>query len=397
MKLNFKYRRRLLLISSYSLNTLIVPVISFFISFLVVKLKNVELWGELVYYIIIINLASHILGWGQNEYLLRDFSLNPSKIAKIWQNSLINRLPLFIIIFLLISFLNFSLERKLIICLWLITLFFYKFYEPLVLYKKNFSFVLKLETFIFIIFVTLLFLLRERLDLTFLLLIFASTSLIKTAAASYYFHRDVYVGFSGRLDPTYLKVSFPFFIPSFIGLIQTRTDLYCVAYFLSNKEVGKYQILINLLFYLQSVASLIIKPFLKNIYRLPDRTLYKLAFSLFRGGVIIAVPAMVLIYFILFFYYRFEFSINFYILGYFFVIPFYLYLVKIYHLFKHDKQNSVVVIAIIATGLNLILNLILIQKLGIQGALLASTITQWMILILYFRIKKFHVISPNKP
>ena len=141
MKLNFKYRRRLLLISSYSLNTLIVPVISFIISFLVVKLKNVELWGELVYYIIIINLASHILGWGQNEYLLRDFSLNPSKIAKIWQNSLINRLPLFIIVFILISFLNFSLERKLIICLWLISLFFYKSYEPLVLYKKNFSFI----------------------------------------------------------------------------------------------------------------------------------------------------------------------------------------------------------------------------------------------------------------
>jgi O-antigen/teichoic acid export membrane protein len=380
---------------------MILPLSNFIISFLVIRLKGIELWGEFVYFMIIVSLTDFILSWGQREYLLREFSRNPSGISGDWQKSVINRLPLVILALSFIYFLNFSIENKIIICIWLLSLFLYKSYDILVLYKKQFSFIIKIEIFSLILFVVLLFLSEEFLDLTILLLIYTIISLLKTGIVIYYYYRDIFPWVYIKFEPVFLKISLPFFLPAFFGFIQSKTDLYCLAYFLSEKEVGEYQILITFLFYLQIFASLLITPFIKNIYRLPDSSLQKLMTSLFRTGMIISIPAIFLIRYILSTYYHFEFSLDIYIISYFYVIPFYLYLVKLYQYFKHNKQKTVVYITILATAINLVLNIVLINKLGIKGALLASTISQWMILGLLFMINKFpahkKVVRTNLP
>jgi O-antigen/teichoic acid export membrane protein len=401
IKLRTKFRKRLSLVGSYSFQTMIIPLSNFIISFLVIRLKGIELWGEFVYFMIIISLTDFILAWGQREYLLREFSRNPSGISRDWQRSVINRLPLVIISLLFFFLLDFSTENKIIICFWLLSLFLYKSYDILVLYKKQFSFIIRLEIFSLILFIVLLFLSAEFLDLTVLLLIYTVTSLIKTSIVIYYYYREMFPWLYKKIDPAFLKISLPFFLPAFLGFIQSKTDLYCVAYFLSKKDVGEYQILITFLFYLQIFASLLITPFIKNIYRLPDVSLQKLMTMLFRTGVIISIPAIFLIRFVLSTYYQFEFSLDIYIIGYFYVIPFYLYLVKLYQFFKHNKQNTVVYITILVTCINLVLNIVLINKLGTKGALLASTISQWIMLGLLFMINKIpvqkKVVSMNLP
>jgi len=386
MKLSTKYRRRISLVSSYSFKTMILPMGNFIISLLVIRFKGIELWGEFVYFMIVITLTDFILAWGQREYLLREFSRNPSGFSVDWQKSVMNRLPLVIISLSIFLLLDFSLENKIFISFWLLSLFLYKSYDILVLYKKQFLFIIKLEIISLILFVALFFIYVESLDLTVLLLLYTVISLIKAATAIYYFHQDVLPWSYVKFDKTFLKTSLPFFLPAFLGFIQSKTDLYCVAYFLSKKEVGEYQILITFLFYLQIFASLLITPFLKNIYRLPDVSLKKIMTSLFRIGVIISIPAIFTIRFVLSNYYQLEYSLDIYIIGYFYVIPFYLNLVKLYQYFKHNKQNIVVYVTILVTGINLVLNIVFINKLGIKGALLASTISQWIMLILLFTI-----------
>jgi O-antigen/teichoic acid export membrane protein len=396
MKLSTKFRRRISLVGSYSFQTMILPLGNFIISFLVIRFKGVELWGEFVYFMIIIALTDFILAWGQREYLLREFSRNPSGISVDWQKSVLSRLPLVILSLSLFVLLDFSIENKIIICVWLLSLFLYKSYDILVLYKKQFLFIIKLEIVSLILFVALLLIYVEILDLTLLLLLYSFTSLIKTGIVIYYYHKDVFPWSYIKFDPAFLKTSLPFFLPAFLGFIQSKTDLYCVAYFLSKKEVGEYQILITFLFYLQIFASLLITPFIKNIYRLPDRSLHKLMIKLFLTGVIISIPAIFLTRFILLNYYEIGFSLDIYIIGYFYVIPFYFYLVKLYQFFKHNKQNTVVYITILVTGINLVLNIVLINKLGIKGALLSSTISQWLMLGLLFIITIFPT-SKNGP
>jgi O-antigen/teichoic acid export membrane protein len=380
---------------------MILPFSNFIISFLVIRLKGIELWGEFVYFMIIISLVDFILAWGQREYLLREFSRNPSGISADWQKSVINRLPLVILFLSLLFLLNLSLENKIIISFWLVSLFLYKSYDILVLYKKQFSFIIKLEMISLGVSVTLLFLGVNYLDLTVLLLIYTVVSLFKTSIVFFYYYREIFPRVTIKFEWAYLKICLPFFLPAFLGFIQSKTDLYCVAYFLSKKDVGEYQILITFFIYLQIFASFLITPFIKNIYRLPDASLKKLMISLFRAGMVISVPAIFLIWFVISTYYRFNFDTDIYIIGYFYVIPFYLYLVKLYDYFKHNKQNTVVYITILTTVVNLVLNIFFINRLGITGALLASTISQWIMLGLLFLVYKIptqkKVIRMNLP
>ncbi|MEZ4768402.1 MAG: hypothetical protein R2844_08245 [Caldilineales bacterium] len=41
---------------------------------------------------IYVQLAAHIVGWGNKEYLLRAFSFSPAHISREWQTSLATRL-----------------------------------------------------------------------------------------------------------------------------------------------------------------------------------------------------------------------------------------------------------------------------------------------------------------
>ena len=138
MNFNIKYIKRLTMVSSYSIQTMILPLGNFIISFIVIRFKGVELWGEFVYFMIIITLTDFVLAWGQRDYLLREFSRNPAGISHEWQKSLINRLPLVFVSLILISILDYSIEIKLIIFSWLLSLFLYKSYDILVVYKKRF-------------------------------------------------------------------------------------------------------------------------------------------------------------------------------------------------------------------------------------------------------------------
>jgi O-antigen/teichoic acid export membrane protein len=361
----------------------------------------VELWGEFVYFMIIITLTDFVIAWGQRDYLLREFSRNPAGISIQWQRSLLNRLPLVILSLLFFFLLPYSIEIKIIISSWLLSLFLYKSYDILVVYKKRFSLVIKLEIFSLVVFIVMLFVFVDSLDLTILLLIYTITSFIKTGAVIWYFHHDVFPWQSVKIESSFLKISLPFFLPAFLGLLQSKTDLYCVAYFLSKKEVGEYQILMTFLFYLQIIASLIITPFLKNIYRLPDRSLQKLMMSLFRIGVILSIPAIFFIRLILVNYYQFEFPLEIYFISFFYVIPFYYYLVTMYQYFKHNRQKMVVYINLLATFINLVLSILLIDRLGIIGALVAGTTSQWFMFILFVTIdrlsRKKKTLKMNQP
>jgi O-antigen/teichoic acid export membrane protein len=379
-----KIRRRLYLIAANSAQNLLLPILNIFISLLVIRFASNTLWGEFVYILILVNFATHILQWGNRDYLLREFSFNPAGMATAWQTGLLSRLPLLILFISVVAFLNLSLEIKLLMILWVFFAFVFQSFDVVVFFKQRFKTVLFLDIIVLFILIICIIIFRNVLSRNFLIFLFATQFFIKMLSLSYLFRKDLFREFLGQFKPLFLMMALPFFMVGFSGMLTSRMDLYCVAYFLSENEIGQYQVFINLLLYLQGIASFIIAPFMKYIYRLQAKTIKKVVYLMAAVGIIINIPAIAAVYFIIAYFYRFVFSAEMFFIAYFFIIPVYFYIIKVQVLFRNYQQKVVVFLCLFYGGVNLILNFFLIPLWGIKGALVSSTIVQWLLLLSYF-------------
>jgi len=85
------------------------------------------------------------------------------------------------------------------------------------------------------------------------------------------------------------------------------------------------------------------------------------------------------------FFYRLETPPAMYFVGYFYVLSFHLYALRSFHLTKIGKPLLEGVYCLVASAVNFVLCTFLIPKLGIVGALCATSIAQLIIVILYHR------------
>ena len=190
-------------------------------------------------------------------------------------------------------------------------------------------------------------------------------------------------------DISYFRTSFPFFLLAVSGVLQQRTDLYCVAYLLSDTETAAYQVYFNFLIFCQFLASLLLSPFAKNIFRLRPASLRSLERTFVLAGIPLAFISMLAVALLVRFVYRLEITLLQYALGYIYVLMFYVYLLRNYELGKTYRQGHAALLGFIASAVNLILCIFLIPAYQITGALIAGTVAQIVIAILYRRWADF--------
>ena len=369
-------------------NGLSAPLFNLVLSAIITKKISLSFWGEFTSLSLIVNLSAMILGWGNKEFLLREFSRNPSNIASHWQVNLAQRSLLCILLAAsFYSFLDYSYFRISVLIFWIVSSFLYKSLDILVLFKRTFSFSLFAETVGYIMVLgASIFSNPEIRTVDFLILLLAYTTFFKFILSVWYFRNEIFPlkKFNKiSLKTNTLFLSIPYFLPSLVGLLQGKMDLYCVVYFLPSDKVGKYQILMNLLTVPHILATFIIMPFIKNIYRLPVKSVKKIIRGLTILGLVSSLPAIIIVYFITQKYYMLQFSIWIYFLGYLQLIPFFVYLVKTNMLFKHDKQYIVVCISTSTAVISFLISIFLIPYWNLEGAIIANTITQWTTLFLF--------------
>lgn len=389
-----KIRRRLFIVAQNTLNSLLVPIFGIVVSLLVVRLASDELWGGFVAVMVVVQLASHIAGWGNKDYLLREFSRHPNDMASHWQTSLFTRLAFYAVICLSFMVIGSTLQRIGLMMLWGLALVIAQSYEVMVVYRKDFSFAIITEVIAVSVLVFAVFALNTQLTVNQLIAFFIVSSLLRAGLFTLRY-RQLWQQVHVIIDAAHLKLAFPFFLLGFSGLLASRIDLYTVSVLLSEQEVGRYQVFINILLYLQALANFILLPYVKTVYRLPDDAILKISLRLFGFGVIVVSPALVIIYWLLKSVYGFAFSIAFMVLGGLFVLPLYAYLPYIYKLHKYDAQAVVLRVSLIGAGLNLLLNIALLPRIGLIGAVLSSALMQWAMLLLY--IIEANVIGKTSP
>ncbi|HSN76952.1 MAG TPA: hypothetical protein VL334_17910 [Anaerolineae bacterium] len=386
-----KARRRLLLIAANSLNSLLLPLVSIAVSLLVVRLASVELWGAFVSVMIVVQLGAHVIGWGNQEYLLRQFSRAPTRLGRAWQTSLLTRLLLLPLFMAVIILLGWPAQQVLLATVWTIGLVLAQSFSVLVVFRRAFLAAIAVELAATGAILVIVLLQGAALTVASLLLLFAVTSLARALALGLVFRRDISQPQAPastaeprwRIDLRYFKLAMPFFLLGLSGLLQSRIDLYSVSYFLSKQEVGQYQVFLSLLLYLQATANFILQPYVKSIYRLDETIIWKIALRLFGLGWLLIAPAMLAVTWVLATLYGFNPPPSFIVLGGLYVLPIFFDLPIIYALYKADRTATVISVNLTGFMFNLLLNIWLLPRVGLVGAILASTVVHWGVFAFY--------------
>lgn len=377
-----RLRRRGRMVITNSLNNLAIPLFSLLVSWLVIRRESVERWGELVAVMIVTQLAAHVMHWGHKEYLLRAFSLNPTKIVSSWHTALSTRLLLFIPYLPVLFLFNWSGGRIAAAFLWTLFLVLSQSVEVLVVYRRAFGVALLVEVGHYLLLLGGIALWPGTLTVDRLIGLFTLVAAAKTAGLWWFFRKVTLKGWSRPQFP-YFAHAFTFFLIGFSGTLNSRIDLYSVSYFLTPGEVGQYQILINLLLYVQALSNFILLPFAKGLYRLDLAVILKVALRLLSVGLLVTPPALFVIHLLLRILYNISLPWIYWLVGGAYVLPIYFYAPVVYALFKANRQKVVIQASLFGALLNVLLNLWLIPNLGILGALLATTLSQWFNLPIY--------------
>jgi len=388
-----KQQRRLLRIATSSLYNILLPFINVIISLLVVRLTSVSLWGHFVAIMLWVQLGAMVVGWGNKEYLLRAFSQRPSALAALWQSSLLTRSALLPPVALALVFILLVGERADgllagLACLWLGALFWQQSFDVLIVYRRAFVWATAVEATVTAGMVAFLFGRGNRLTVHELAGLFTAAALCKGLAMALRFRRDITgkgASTGSRFQARFWREAFIFFLLGFSGMLHSRIDLYSINVLLSPQYVGIYQVYSNLLLYLQSVTVFILTPFIPTMLRLNSTIVRKISQKLFFMAIIGIVPMMIIINIILSFLYHIVLEPIFFVLGGLSVLPIYYYLPVIYTFYKNNRQLIVFYVNVIGIIINFLLNIALLSKIGLIGAIINKVLINWMILLFYYR------------
>jgi O-antigen/teichoic acid export membrane protein len=359
-------------------------------SWVITKKFSVELWGEITQITIWVSIATHLCGWGNTEYLLKEFSAKPSDLKILWQKCLRDRLPILLITCCVIA-VYFRNTLGLIIAGWCIIEYIYQSYDPVISFYKKFMISVWAEIAGAIVLFLSLFIFRSEINVTLVITFLMLADLVKTIVVIVYFSGNLLPGKILKPNFRFYAKALSFFLLGFIGLIEARADLIYVTTYLGHKEIAFYQIASTFFLFTKGGAAMLILPFVPAIYRLKKNRIYGLSLKFTAIGILLSLCSFVAIYFILTIGYKFQVELPFMLCGLLSIIPAFYTYTFITVLFREHKQNKVVMYGIIGIVVNIAFSAILIPRYGTLGAIAAAAIAQWVLVPLYL-----YEVSPGK-
>ena len=378
-----KLRRRAFEIAASGVNGLLLPLLSPLVSLVVVRLASPTLWGAFVGTALFAQLGAHVVSWGSKEYLLRAWSTSPREMARLWQRSLLTRMAVFAACCAVLAALGLGVGHTLLLALWCLALALDQAFEPIVQYKKAFGYAALVDLLSLVALAGAVFALRAQLTPALLTGLFAASGFGTALALALRFRRQLLPAAYWRFEWGYFGAALPFFLLGLSGLLQSRADLYVVSALLPRAELARYQVLTNLLTVVQTAAYLVLAPYIKSIYRLPDAAIARIAARLFAAGLLLLVPALAALYGTMTLLYGFALAPDTLLLGGLGVLPTFAYLPLVYALYRDNHTRTVLAVNGLGIAAALLLSLALLPAFGVNGALAASAAAQWFMLGAY--------------
>ncbi|WAC03785.1 hypothetical protein N7U66_10400 [Lacinutrix neustonica] len=374
---------RLLTIGMNTIRGFANPAFNFLIVIFGVKIFGKNDWASLINVMIWVFFLTFILGWGNRDHLLREYSKAPGKMYDAFFSNLLSRsllLPLALLLFLF-----FPVHIALWAVLLVVLTFAYASLSTLIIYYQNFSAQLLAEAAAFIIIFGSVFYF-ETFDLEIFLIVYTIAIVTKLVVLTVQmnFWKEQ---FSATLSIQEFKSGFPFFVLGLSGWLMSKVDIYIVDFYLHQSQLAEYQLLITAFLMLQALASYITIPFTKHIYRVSDKVVQKMKNKLYTAALPLTSFGVFSIWIILEKFVKLGFTYHYYVLGSLIALPCYFYTLNIMELIKAHKESTIIYISLFGFFINISLIFLLIETYEILGVLISVCITQWMMLLVYKALK----------
>ena len=380
---------KLRLVVEHSFSSLLPPIFGALVALSVIRLASAERWGEVVDVFVVAQLAAHIAAWGNKEHLLRAFSVAPDDASRAWATSLRTRAAL-IAPFAAAALVGYGILGQgwspAILApalLWIAGRIVVQSHDVVILYHRLFRAQIAVETTGTAVVLGVLLLTLPDISAAGILWLFAGVEVAKAVALRTLTGDHVSIATGARADPSLLRESAPFLLLGLSGLLGSRVDLYCVAAALDAREVARYQVLINMLLYLQALSNFILLPFVRDVYAMELRAILGLAVRFTAAGAGLSAIGVGAVAALMRYAYRLPLEPELLAIGYLYVVQMYLALPLIYALYKAGRERVVLHSNIGVVAVNLVGNVLLIPRLGLVGALLSTMVVQTAAALLY--------------
>lgn len=362
------------------------PAISILISYLIIHYFSKDLWGAFVHYLLYYYIATLISNWGHKDFLLRNFSVRPDRITSDWQVFFSSRLPILFIVSIPPP-LIFDLETGSYLSLWICATYVSQSIVPIMLYRRDYVWVILLELSSFIVLVGLLFSVERGLQLIDLVRYFTFYLTLRSLAYLI-LYRNYFRFKSFVINKKMLWLAAPFLFLGVAGFLQSKIDLYTLQFFASDRVLGEYQILSGFFIFSQSIATIVLLPYLKNIYRMQSQSLQKLKRFAIFGGFILNLFVNLFIFLVLDFFFAIHLTMPQVILGFIIGYPAYIYALHVFYLFKTNQEKVVLKLSIYGFLINLLVSIVLLSlEQGLTDVLIANATGQIFALLVYTQHK----------
>lgn len=377
-----KKNRRLLPIFSNGIRSVATPLLSIGFSFVVVHYFSKQLWGEFVNILLFILLATIISNWGNNDFLIRTFSKNPKKIIDNWQKIFLARVPV-LILFLICIMIYYTNAIGLWLTLWLLSSFIFHSFSPVLNYNRDYGKALLFEVISFLTLISLLYISKDKMTLALLIQYYALHFTLKAILFSIFYFR-FFLFKEYKINVLLLAQSGVFFLLSITGFLQSKIEVYVLKFYTDVVTLGEYHIISGFIIFAQSISSILTLPYIKNIYRMPEKKLIKIRNFMAKIGFLIQTLTTVIIYYTLKELYNIELNFNQIIASFLIGYPTYIYVAYVYNLYKKKLEFMVLKVCILCTLLNLVLSIIFLHlNYGITALLYTNAFIQIICLIYY--------------
>lgn len=359
----------------------ILPFLNLLVTTLGIYLYDVENWGVYVSIQLWILPISRICDWGSRNYLIREFSKRPDQVGAIFLSNLISRsllLPLSVILLFFIPI------NAAIICIFIIVFqFLYLTYDGATVFKERFKYRILAEISgagVFIIGLVV----NPDFSLEYILLLQLSAVITKNTVISFALSdlKLFKASYSFELKKT-LSRGWPFFMIGLGGWLQSKTDLYILTITSGTDVIAAYQLFMGGILVIHATVAFLVDPMTKYIYRSKDILVRKMGAFILTSGIPIMIVGLLgmLLFFDQFIAGSFDYVS--YLYGAAYLIPFLFYAPDMGRFYKAGRELTVARITFIGAALNGLFSYILIQYMGMNGAILGSALSQWILLAIF--------------
>ncbi len=347
-----------------------VPFARILLSLVVVRLYSREFWGEYVAFLLAVSLAATLVNWGSKDYLMRAFSRSPREIGTALADSIAGKLWVTLAISFSLLPLPLPFDKTLLLC-WIGGQLSWQIFEPLNQYRRLFLPAAFIELGLILVLVAIV-MFKQVTIREFLVL---SVAAEWGKGLVYGIMNRAYLSFSAmrwQNGLNFLRDALPFLFLVMTGTIAARGELYVLALKMNNRILAEYQVLSNFIQATHVLASAILLPFIKNLYRLRTDALFKLERRFLTAGLLFTPVLTLFISLVLFYGYAFRIPLPDYVLSAGLIFSYFLYFIRMQVLVREDRIYFLTLV-LLAMGLcKVFLSIWLIPGLGMTGALTAG-------------------------